>query len=388
MKIEIRELDPAETDEMLRFRNSHFGVISRQHWDAMGCTAVVARKGREYLGAIPLQYREFMINDRVSIPVVFENAVLVSEKSRGTGIGTAMLDNASDFLRDRVDAFYVYRGRERSAGYRFYRKTHHGDLYFQDTLTLVKPGGADNDIEVHNWEKTIALESQLLSLFKACYRGYGGYWRRERGYFKRVVNSHIYKNRDCRLFLARRKENVVGYAITNPRCKKWPGYCIYDIAAPEPRIMKKLLAKIEFMACKAKLPVTIPCNCEHPLYETLLNYNFEAKNNTPCIMARILRPDRIFARLAKKSFVLSELKLQALTPHRDVVLNEPEKAKNTVTIYLKEAQLSRLLSCRLDFANAVETNLIRITPIPQRIKNALDRIFRFSPWVSFGMDYV
>ena len=64
---------------MLEFRNEIFGFILREQWDAMDCTAVVAKRGRRFFGAIPLQYRELKLNRRVSIPVVFENAVGVAE---------------------------------------------------------------------------------------------------------------------------------------------------------------------------------------------------------------------------------------------------------------------------------------------------------------------
>lgn len=394
-ELRIGEMRPADTADVLAMRNSIFGEISRGHWDAMGCTAVLARRreGRrgagKLMGAIPLQFRTLVLRPGASIPVVFENAVGVAEGARGRGIGTAMIEEAARFIRDRADALFVIRGGERSDGYRFYRKTHHGDLLFLDTLTLPKPRGADNDVEVLLWDECAALEKQLLPIFRSCYGRYGDYWHREKGYFAQIVASHVYRNDDCRLLIARaRGGRIQGYAVTDPPSPLTGGCYIYDLAAPTPGALDKLLAKIAYLARRAGAPVNVGCNAEGPLYAPLLKRGFRITAHTPWVMARILNADRIFARLAGRSAVLGSLRLEAATPHRDLVLNAPKRPAVTATIYLKESQLSRLLSCRLDFAGALRTNLIRMTPVPAPVERALARAFRFSPWVVSGMDYV
>lgn len=388
----MHELDPADTDRMLKLRNKIFDNITREHWDAMGCIAVVAKHKDKYYGAIPLQYREFMINRRVSIPVVFENAVGVDEGMRGRGIGSAMIECAADLIKDRAYALCVYRGDERSEGYRFYRKTHHSDLYYVSLLKLRAKCQTEGlseyspNVEVYSWDKAIELEAQLLPLFRACYGNFGGYWKREKGFFKRIIKSHVYKNESCRLLLVRKKEQIVGYAITN--ADDYMDYYIYDIAAEESRFLKKLVSKIAFMARKNEQDPVMISNREHPYYRKFLSYGFVPEYNTPYIMARIIRPDHIFARLAGDTSIRRELGLVAVTPHRDLVLNRPQKAKYSATLFLKESQLCRLICCRLDLRNAIETNQIRISPLPNSLEQMLYSIFRFSPWASFRMDYV
>jgi GNAT superfamily N-acetyltransferase len=391
-ELTIRELKPAEIDRMLVFRNAIFGNLLRDQWDAMNCTAVVATAGpgEEFWGAIPLQYRSFRLNPRVSIPVVFENAVGVSEKARDMGIGTRMLQEAAKFLHDRVDALFVYRGNERSIGYRFYRKTHHGDLYFVDYLQLTEPKGADNDVEVLPPDKTFALEPKLLRIWHAVYGHMGGCWERKPGYFRQVVTSHVYRNDKCRLFLARKRGRLTGYAFTNPESKIWKGYCIYDLAAADRATYRRLLEKIEFLARQASLPVTFPSNVEHPLNAFLYRCGFQWQSNSPFTMAYILRPDRIFARLAKGSPLLKTLKLTILTPHRDLVANDPAKPKCEATLYCKESQLSRLMCCRLDLGAALRTNQVRLFPatLPSAVPRELCRIFAPCPWLTCGLDYI
>ncbi len=389
---DISELDPADTGPMLEFRNEIFGFITREQWDAMDCTAVVAKRGRRLFGAIPLQYRELRLNRRVSIPVVFENAVGVAEAYRSRGLGTAMLDCAADFIRERVHALCVYRGGERSIGYRFYRKTHHGDVYFTDHLELDTEALTDNGpgesraVQVLPWTELPRLEARLLPIFNGAHGAFGGHWKRERGFFKRIIASHVHGDESCRLLLANGRDGIQGYAVLNPA--DLAGCNLYEIAAGDKRALKRLLAKAGELSKQRGKNLGIVLNREHPYYADLLELGFEPKGSQPYIMARVLRPERIFRRLAGKSSLLETLHLKAATPHRDLTLNQPDRPLCTATLYLKESQLSRLLFCRTDLGTALGTGLIRIDPLPRKIEAALCRIFRYSPWVSFRTDYI
>ena len=386
-QFDIREVRAAEIGDMLKLRNSMFGPLSRQGWDASGCTAVIAKRGRRIHGAIPLQYRDFVIRPGVSIPVAFENAVGVAEPMRSRGLGSAMIDCAAGFMCRRVDALYVYRGDERSAGYRFYRKTNHGDLYFESPMVLSKPKGLNNDVAVTDVVDAVGLEAELLGLFKRCYGQFGGYRKRDKGYFERVFACQPYRGEDWRLFLVRGRGAIQGYAIVNMECAWYEACCIYDFAAVAPGVRAALLAKIEWAARRRKRPVTMPANHEHPLFEPLLKRGYSPKTSTPYIMGRIIRAEGIFARLAGAGSLAKNLHLDAVTPHRDVILNHPARPKHAATLYLKESQLSRLLSCRLDVARALQTNLIRMSPLPLRVARALHAALRFCPWVSFAIDF-
>ena len=384
----VRMIRRAEIPEMLKFRNAGFGEISRPQWEAMGCTAVLAWKGNKIQGAIPLQFRELMINPRVSVPVVFENAVSVAEKVRSRGLGGAMLDHAERVLRNRIDALCVYRGGESSPGYRFYRKAGHGDLYYICHLSLKHPQGRDNEVDVVSAEEAVGLERQLLGQFKKVYGLHAGYWKREKGYFGTILASHVYTNSDWRLFLLRRKKAILGYAIANPHDPLGPGLGIYDFAASSPAAQQALLEKIEWVARRNKQTPAILGNREHPLFAPLGQRGYVCSEYSSFTMGRIVRADRIFARLASKSPLLHELHLGAVTPHREVMVNRPARPKYRATMYLKESQLTRLLMGRLDMASALEMNMIRLSPLPGRVEKALVRVCAFCPWVTLGMDYI
>jgi GNAT superfamily N-acetyltransferase len=388
----IQELDPADTNHMLEFRNRIFSTISRDHWEAMGCTAVVAKYRGSIRGAIPLQLRDFMLNPHVCIPVVFENAVGVAEKYRSRGIGTAMLNCAADFIQDRAFALCVYRSGERSDGYRFYRKTDHGDLYYATYLRL--PVGSVSrswstiaqEVDVYPWNRAKNLEKELLSIFNACYGSYGGFWKRTEGYFKRVIASHVYKEGVVRLYLFRRKGEITAYSIVNPGDQE--GCYIYDVTSRDRESFHRLMAKMALDARENGQDLKMLLNREHPFFRLFLDFGFEPESNEPYIMGRILRADRIFQAISHRSNINSLLELKAVTPHRDLVLNDPPSARHTATLYLKENQLSRLLFCRLDLSNALRTNLVRISPVSDRIASELCRIFAFCPWVTSRLDYI
>ena len=193
----IYEYDEREIGELLPFRNAIFGDMSREHWFCMNNTGVVARDAGELVGFIPLQYRDQMLNPRVSIPVVYENAVGVAEGRRGQGIGTAMMDEAAQFMSDRVDALMVVRGGERSNGYRFYRRSGHSDLMYACGYHVdperAWPECDARGLEVVDRERWLALEPELLALHAQQYGAYGGGRRRAPGFWREILDGHV----DC-----------------------------------------------------------------------------------------------------------------------------------------------------------------------------------------------
>jgi GNAT superfamily N-acetyltransferase len=389
-ELEIREMRPEELDECLVFRNSIFTFVGPEHYQAMGNTAALARRGGELVGFIPLQFRDFLVSPGLAVPVVFENAVGVHESVRSTGIGTAMLECAAGFMRDRVDALFVYRGGERTNGYRFYRRTGHGDLYYEHWLTReIAPASAGpTGVECAPASQAVTLERELLGLFERSHRGFAGYWRRGPGYFAKVLASHVYKNDSWRLFTARSGGELVGYAMVNPECKRrgWP--TIYDIAANDDAALGRLLSAIDDEYRPSRKLIAIPSTPEHPIYRRLLAAGFRFDHDDAYVMARILNADRIFARRAAGSPLLADLELTAVTPHRDVVVNKPPNPKHRATLHLKESSLSRLLLSRLDLAQALRMNTVRLSPLPEDVFVALEGVFGFTPWVSFAGDYV
>jgi len=393
-ELEIREARQEEIDDCLRFRNTIFTPVSREQYEAMGNTAAVGRRGGEIWGFIPLQFRDLLISPGMTVPVVFENAVGVHESARGTGIGSAMIECAAGFIRDRVDALCVYRGGERTNGYRFYRRTHHGDLYYEQWLSWElsaagtgKAGSGSDAVMSAPAAEAMRHEADLLRIFDLCYAGYGGSWKRRPGFFRTALASHVYGNGDWRLFTTRTGNVLEGYAIVNPLCPRHDCPNIYDLAVGSDGALASLLAGIaaEYRAAYPRVGTAFPP--EHPLYRRLLASGFTFAGDNTYAMARILNADRIFARRAAGSTLLEDLALTAVTPLRDVAINSPASPQHRATLFLKESLLSRLMLARLDLTQALRMNLVRMSPLPPEVESALAAIFTFTPWVCSGIDY-
>jgi hypothetical protein len=312
-----------------------------------------------------------------------------------------MIDTAARFIQDRADALFVYRGGERSPGYRFYRRTHHGDLYYTGRLEyrpgkggqISQPGtargkrssrGRDFSIEVLPWGRCVDFAEELLSVFGVTYGDCGGYWHRDRDYYAKILASHVYRNDEGKLFLARRANRIVAYAVCNPRDNE--GYYVYDLAALDDEAVVPLVDAAAVHA--GGEIVRILANREHPLYDALLDTGFVVSADDPCIMARVVRPDRLFERLAGDSAVIRDARLEVATPHRTVALNSPAAPPVQATLYMKEALLSRLLLRRLDLRQALEMNLVRMTPLPADLETELCHRLRFCRWAASRMDYI
>jgi GNAT superfamily N-acetyltransferase len=403
----IYETVPDEVDEVIPFRNEIFGYISRDQWEAMGCTAVTAREddGR-LVGFIPLQFRRQCLNDRVTIPVVYENAVGVAEDKRGQGIGTQMMDVAAEFIADRADAMFVIRGWEQSIAYRFYRRAGHGDLMYARTYSAPLcgyTGGDASGLLVLDPEEWIALEPQLLSLYAKKYGRYGGGRLREPGYWSAILAAHVYRERDWRLIVLRKESDpqvIRGYlvAVIGGSWRPSEDVQVFEVVGEDERAVRRLIG---FAAERAALAsagapadaderrIVFPyLSLANPVRSVLEAMDFVPEQSTPQVMARILRPDRIWATLAGGSDLLGSLSLTVSTPHRTLEISDPPDARYSVGLQTKESLLARLFCCRLDLEAALDMELVRWNGNDAGIRRELCRILAFSEWVQWFTDFV
>ena len=399
----IYETLPQEVDEVLPFRNAIFNNISLQHWKAMGCTAVVAREDDDRLvGFIPLQFRRQCLNDRVSIPVVYENAVGVAEGERGRGIGSQMMDVAARFIADRADAMFVIRGGEESIGYRFYRRTGHGDLSYARSYAAPLAscrGGEVSGASIVEPEAWLALEPQLLALYARRYGRFGGGWLREPGYWRTIQQGHVYRDHRWQWIVLRSESDPAvlrGYAavVIGGSWRPSQDLRVYEVVGEDDEAVRQLIA---FAAAQAGPPanaeeetqVIVPSlSLANPLAGVLEKMGFAPSPTTTQIMARILRPERIWAALARGSDLLDTLALTVATPHRSLAISDPPDARYAVTLQTKESLLSRLFSCRLDLEAALAMELVRWNGKDAGIRRELCRVFSFSDWVQWFTDFV
>jgi GNAT superfamily N-acetyltransferase len=391
--VRIYEYVPQEVDEVLAFRNKIFGHVSRAHWEAMNCTAVVTREDDELVGFIPLQFREQVLRPGVTVPVVYENAVGVAEGVRGQGIGSQMLDEAAQLMSERVDALMVIRGGEQSEGYRFYRRTGHGDVMYarnyylslEDTCPLVD----EARISLLDRARWLALEPQLLALYERRYGHFGGGRRRMPGYWQMILDSHVYRaHKWWLLSLTDDAGRLAGYLVAAQGL--WdgsPDVFIYEVVGEDDDAVEHLICYARRFTSEGRYGAAY-VSLANPVRPVLRRLGFGELTSTPHVMARILRPDRIFQRLAAGSDLRDTLFLAVSTPHRALVVNDPPSPRYIVRIETKENLLSRLFCCRLDFEAALDMELVRWNGYDPGLRRALGQVFAFSEWVQWFTDYV
>jgi GNAT superfamily N-acetyltransferase len=405
MAVRVYEYVPEERDELLSFRNAIFGHVSHDQWEAMNCTGVVARERERLVGFIPLQYRQQCLNAQVAIPVVYENAVGVAEGLRGRGIGTEMINKAASFMSDRVDALMVIRGGERSDGYRFYRKTGHGDLMYAHWYRLpAHVSWSQEDvagISVLNREQWIALEPQLLDLYHREYGLFGGGQRRAPGYWNMILDGHVYRGHKWWLVCltsegddARPMGSLTGYLVAAQGIwSSTSDVYIYEVVSKDQAALETLIRYAHRFALDDGTGVSggfgvALVSAANPIRTLLRRMGFVEAESGPHVMARILRPDRIFGQLAAGSDLLDTLSLTVVTPHRTMVVNDPPSAKYAVQFATKESILSRLFCCRLDLSAALDMELVRWSGDDPGLKRELSYVFRYAEWVQWFTDYV
>jgi hypothetical protein len=169
---------------------------------------------------------------------------------------------------------------------------------------------------------------------------------------------------------------------------------VYEVVGRDDGAVERLLRYGRRFAAQAQVPgygVT-HVSLANPVRATLRRIGFVEGESTPQIMVRILRPDRIFARLAADSDLLRTLSLEVRTPHRSLQINEPPEPRYTVRLETKESLLSRLFCCRLNLEAAIDMEMVRVNVagpgLERKLLRELSQVFAFSEWVQWFTDYV
>ena len=388
--------DP-EIPELLKFRNSIFSNVDENHWESMGCTGVVAIDDSDVVGFVPLQFRQQVLRPGVVAPVVYENAVGVSEPMRSRGIGSGMIEAAAEFIGNRADALFVIRGGESSPGYRFYRKSGHSDLSYASFFSHQRPETLTQDRRLTIMRTTEqewnASEDEIIAYYQENYGEYGGGKLRYPGYWAEIFAGHVFKEREWFLLVARDgRERLIGYAIfTHGTWMHHEDIHLYEITGDDEKTVEALLAAGGRLA--PGRPLRAPqISLANPVAPVLRRLGFDEERTEPHIMARIVRPHRLFIRLADSSEEVSDFRssvhLVCSTPHRTVDLQSPPQPENTIYLEMKEHLLARLLLCRLELIAAIENELVRCRGGNNALLETLARICRPARWVQWFTDYV
>jgi hypothetical protein len=327
------------------------------------------------------------------VPVVYENAVGVVADRRGQGIGTQMMDAGAEFIADRVDLMMVIRGGERSQGYRFYRKSGHSDLsyacWYYSEPENAWPVADEMGISVLDRIEWLSLEPQLLALYHRKYGLYGGGRQRGPGYWRQILEGHVYAGSKWWLAtLTSESGRLLGYLVAAQGL--WSSkttVCVYEVVGEDEAAVEELLRYGRRFAGQEQYVVPL-VSLANPVRSLLRRMGFAEGESEPHVMARLLRPDRIWQRLSRGTQLDKTLSLTVVTPHRTLEVNDPPEPHYRVRLETKEHFLARLFCCRLDLNAALDMELIRWRDPDVGLQRELHQIFAPCDWVQWFTDYV
>lgn len=402
MEIIAREMRCDEVAQVVETRNTHFPPIPVEDWyREEKMTAVVALEGDRFVGAIPLAIRKFQIAPGRIITAAYENAVLVIDGMRDRGIGTKMIEAAKKFLVGRCDALMVYRGHERSLGYNFYAKTGHVDLHYLEEYTVSNPtdwGEIPNVKITTDEDQFFAMEDEILRVFNSTFGKFGGFPPRGLGYWRKMVNGHIYAVHptDFTYIWFEKNGQLEGYCICgrrddSPNNAEYRPLQILEMAVMnnDEFIGLSLLKAVSTLAARQGCAWTMQGN-NHPLTPLVKALGGEStpREKMSMIMGQLLTPEE-FGRFLQDRPLLNDVEISIWTPKRDFVLKSTEKTPRAkVTLGMKEETMIRFLLGRVDLSAALKDERITVTGGNDTVLSELAEAFARHDWVYHHLDYI
>ncbi len=384
---------PDEIDDMLAVRNAIFPFIGREDWLRFPSnTASMAYLEGIPIGAIPLDQRKFQIAPGHVIDTAFEHAVGTRADFRSRGVGSAMIEAAAEFLRDRVEALMVYRGAERSAGYRFYEKSGHRDLVYMRQLRREPGPVADADVAVGGFDEIVAAQSDLLRVFNAAFGNYGGFRPRHERYWEAALTDMIFVviPQDFIFIRTPADGEMQAYCILAARRQVRPDQQlkILEIAGTSDDAAREVIRGAVAEANQRDWPVaTIAC-VDSPWRMVMREEGFEEGLRHTMIMGQPIALERLFATACADEDAIADLTITLWAPGFDARVWEGPAARREITVEGKELLLYRMLMRRLDIASAAASDLLTIRGERPGDRDRLAAALPYCPWEYHSIDWL
>ncbi len=356
---------PDEIDDMLSVRNAIFPPVSREEWLKHPTnTASMAYLEGVPIGAIPLDQRQFLVAPGKPIATAFEHAVGTREDFRSRGVGGRMIEAAREFLAGRCECLMVYRGAERSPGYKFYTKSGHHDLIYMRTLTW-EPGDAQpGDTRAGDRDEIIASQSELLRVYQQAFAEYGGFPPRDETYWERALSDMIFAVIPQTVLFVRypAEGELQAYCIATMRetFRADSVVSIMEIAGVSNDAVREVLKGLGAEAMSRGRTVATIASVDSPYRMLMRELGFVEGERHTMIMGQIIAPERLFARACADTEAVDELKINVWAPGFVFPVWEGPNATREITLEGRDIVAIRLLNRRLDVMAAVAMDLLTI----------------------------
>ncbi len=399
--IEAREYQPQDGPGYVEVHNSVWSgdlaidIEIWERWCRQPTTAAIALEDGKVVGAVPFHLRDFVVRPGLVIRAAFEYSVCVYERLRSQGVGSKMMAAARQFLPAQADVMMVYRGGERSPGYRFYARTAHYDTVFYRNLVWQAPNGRVADgVRFCDAEEFLNREGEVLDVFVSAYGCFGGYPQRVPGYHARAFNSIQYAElkSDFYFALAEDDDGLAGYALL-ARWVKGENLQIAEMATRggDQAIAHGLLMAAATQAAELGTSLTIS-GPDDGLYCGLArSLSFSGRTRAEgsmFIMAHLLDAPDLAQKTLRQMPELAGMRIEAFTPEADYLLQDPPASAKTITLEMKEDHLTRLLLCQLDLQSAIREHRVTAYGAGDGDIAALARAFPYCHWEYHPLDYI
>ncbi len=398
--IELREYRHQDADGFLKLHDSRWRPIPPDFWRRWShraeVTASVALVDGRVVGQIPFHVREFLVRPGVTVRVAQEYSVITAEEMRSQGIGSALVAEAERFLAGRCEVMTVYRGGERTPGYRFYQRTGHSDLAYHRLWTAGEESAvADDRVECGDLNALAEREEQVLNVFRSAYGSRGGFPPRRPGYWEEALRSVIFCEApgDFRFLYVEDGGRLLGYALCLEGRGERAGMKVLELSTRdgEAEAAVVLLRQLAHRARKRGLALALRKSDESVYAEALRRAGFvqvPRSERSMMTMAHVFDAQALAQRVLAQSTVELPAEVTVWTPEREAVLNPSPGGGRRITLEMKEPDLARLLMCRLDLLCAVREERVTVAGARPGDVEVLAEALPFSPWDYHELDYI
>jgi predicted N-acetyltransferase YhbS len=395
-----REYQPEDAASFVRLHNAVFPPVTEAYWQEFSrqpTTAAVALIDGEVVGTVPFHLRQFQLRPGVVVPVAWEYSVCVREDLRDQGVGSRLMATAHAFFRGRCPVMCVYRGGERSDGYRYYARAGHHDLLYARSWLWRGPGRPlPAGVAAHPWDDLLAREAEVLAVYAAAYGACGGYPVRHGGYYEQAVRTPQYAETPLALsalVVHDAAGALNGYAVLGAEGEHGPLQLLEIAVRPEAAAAwQPLLAGFQALTGQQERVALAQVGSLAPYRGALLALGFEPgsrERSSTMIMAHLVDAEALAQAVWAEAESTAGLEVRVFTPARDVCLHSPRgQARRSVLLEMKEETLARLLMGRLDLAAAYAQEIVTSPDADAATIAAIGAALPFTPWAYHYLDFV
>ncbi len=393
--IEVREYREEDLESCHALHDAVFPPVPveemRRWMSRDDVTAGVAVRGGEVVGEIPLHVREFVIRPGVTARLAFEHSVCVHEDMRGQGVGSAIQDDIKRFMRGRADVLSVYRGGERTAAYRHYRKNGLTDVCYARTWTLDHPAsGAQPAGDVLTAEAVLGREAEFLAVFADAYGHAGGYQRRAPGFYATAFTQleAVELSAEYRALVSEDGGSLTGYCVLG---LTKGAATVMELATygGDLRMADRLVRGACAQAANTGLRVSVELHDLGAYQPVLAELGFVPQPRGNMLMATPLDWEALAAIVWRPQSELADVQVDLWTPDEEATIHRPDGApKRVVTLEMKHEQAVRYLLSRLDLRAEFEREMLTCRGALRSDIDALSRAIPFTRWEDQGSDHI